>query len=122
LAVFVGGVILFLSAYPGSEIPKVPIKQADKFVHILMYTVFTFSMLIPYAAQYLAKKKRFTSLTKVALLVFAYGGLMEVLQATLFSNRSGNWQDLWANLIGVITGVLFFLFVIKKTSIFGTRK
>ena len=96
-----------------SEIPKVPIVQVDKIVHVLMYAGFTFSMLIPYASQYLEKKKRLTSLSKVVLLGVTYGGLMEILQATLFINRSGNWYDFWANLIGVITGVLFFLFVIR---------
>ena len=121
-AVLVGGIIFVLSAYPGSEIPRLSIVHADKFVHVLMYAVFTFSMLIPYATQYVEKKKRFTISSKIILLAVAYGGLMEILQATIFVKRSGNWHDFFANLIGAILGGFIFNFVIKKTSILGTRK
>ena len=38
----------------------------------------------------------------------AYGGLLEVMQATVFSQRSGDWFDFIANTFGCLMGFWFF--------------
>ncbi len=37
-----------------------------------------------------------------------YGGLLEVMQAKCFSNRSADWQDFVANTFGCLIAALFF--------------
>ena len=39
----------------------------------------------------------------------AYGGMLEVMQATVFSQRSGDWLDFIANSFGCIMGFLVFI-------------
>lgn len=40
--------------------------------------------------------------------MFFYGGLLEVMQATVFSQRSGDWLDFIANSFGCLMGLWFF--------------
>lgn len=48
----------------------------------------------------------------VILLCVAYGGLLEIMQATVFSNRSGDWFDFIANSFGCLMG--FWVFIKNK--------
>ncbi len=45
----------------------------------------------------------------IILLCVAYGGLLEIMQATVFSNRSGDWLDFIANSFGCLLGFWFFI-------------
>jgi len=38
----------------------------------------------------------------------AYGGTLEIMQATVFSGRSGDWFDFVANSVGCLTAFLIF--------------
>ncbi len=38
----------------------------------------------------------------------AYGGLLEIMQAKIFSHRSGDWLDFIANTFGCSVGVYLF--------------
>lgn len=38
----------------------------------------------------------------------AYGGMLEIMQATVFSQRSGDWLDFIANSFGCCMGLWFF--------------
>ena len=42
------------------------------------------------------------------LLCVLYGGLLEIMQAKFFSNRSADWQDFVANSFGCLMAVLCF--------------
>ncbi len=42
------------------------------------------------------------------LVCVLYGGLLELMQAKCFSNRSADWLDFVANSFGCIMAVLFF--------------
>jgi VanZ family protein len=41
-------------------------------------------------------------------LCVAYGGMLEIMQATVFSNRSGDWLDFIANSFGCLMGLVVF--------------
>jgi VanZ family protein len=122
LSIIWGGIILILSGYPGDKIPQTPIIQADKSVHVFIYAILAFLMLIPYTAQYIKQEKRLINSLKIISIGFVYGGLMEILQETVFAHRSGNMEDLIANIGGLFLGVLLFSFSIKKIAFFRRIK
>jgi VanZ family protein len=47
----------------------------------------------------------YKSAAMVTVLSILYGALMEVLQLTIFTWRSGEWPDLFADTIGVCMGI-----------------
>lgn len=58
----------------------------------------------------LFSKNKFSKTNKrsVLLLTIIYGGLLEIMQATVFSHRSGDWFDFIANSFGCMLGIWFF--------------
>jgi len=85
----------------GSYLPKVSfyLFEPDKVAHILLFLVL-FSLCI-FPDRYHIKTLRVLFLI---LLCTSYGILIEILQATIFINRSYDVGDMIANTAGVITG------------------
>lgn len=83
----------------GSDI-KIPYK--DKMVHFVFY--FLFYVLW---CGFFGRNTAFTKI-KFPVLFFAigYGILMELLQAVMGNHRSSDWQDVVANSLGAIFGLL----------------
>jgi VanZ family protein len=48
-----------------------------------------------------------------------YGGLLEIMQAKCFTNRSADWQDFVANSFGCVVAILVFK-KLKKTFVNST--
>jgi VanZ family protein len=106
-------IILILSGYPGSYVPKIPVWQFDKLVHSTIYAILSFCFLLPYYQQYVKENKRLRIGLIVVFIVVFYGGFMEILQNNIFINRSGNWYDFTANTIGAIIGVILYPLIIN---------
>ena len=70
-------------------------------------------LLIAFYKQYISANNRLQLSLIVIFIGAFYGGFMEFLQNNIFINRSGNWYDFIANMIGAILGVLIFPFIIK---------
>lgn len=105
-------VIFVLCATPGQYIPSanwLELLSFDKFVHASIFFVLTALMLIA-----LVKKE---GSSVILWLCFsgcvAYGALLELMQATCFSNRSADWKDIIANTFGCVIA-LFFLKTIRR--------
>jgi len=105
--------ILVLSGYPGNQLPKMAVWQFDKLVHVVMYSVLSFLLFPPFCNQFLNIEKRFRIRLIIILVSVSYGGIMEILQENIFTNRGGNWIDFTANSVGAILGVLFAPLVLK---------
>ena len=101
--------IIILSGFPGNKVPELPIWQFDKFIHTVMYAVFSILLLLPYLQ---LKKQPLTYFIIILIGVFL-GGIMEIFQNNIFINRSGNWYDFFANCLGTVLGIVLFPFVIK---------
>jgi VanZ family protein len=105
-------IILVISGYPGNHIPSLPVWQFDKLVHSIIYAILSFCLLIPYYRQYIKENRRLRIGLIIVFIGIFYGGFMELLQNYIFINRSGNWYDFIANMIGAIIGVILYpLFV-----------
>ena len=102
--------ILVLCAIPGDKIPEITFWQWlrwDKLVHLFLFGVLSIFLLGANSAI----KKRPLSFKEYCfwiLLTIAYGAAIEIMQATLFIQRSGDLRDAIANAIGAISGGYFF--------------
>jgi VanZ like protein len=99
-------VIFILCATPGQYIPSadwLELLSFDKFVHATMF--FTLSALLFAIAVKYGQSK--TIIALYFLIAVLYGGSLEVMQAKIFSNRSADWKDMFANTFGCVVALLF---------------
>lgn len=95
LALFL--IVSWLLLSPNSELPEVEV--SDKAAHVLVFSALMLSGGLAF------ERKRYV-LTSAVLL--SYGALVEILQPLV--NRNASIYDVFANLTGVITGlVLLYL-------------
>lgn len=103
-------VILYLSLASSQSFDKVPyfnIPYFDKIVHFGMY--FGLMSVIIFENRKSIKSSR--QLFLIAIIPFLYGVSMEILQLTLTLSRSGSIYDAVADLAGIITSLLLWLWV-----------
>lgn len=106
-------IIFALCATPGQFIPSanwLELLSFDKWVHATMFFILC-SLLFLVILKY--------DLSKLWMIVFfvsgvLYGGLLEIMQAKCFTNRSADWQDFVANSFGCVVAILVFK-KLKKT-------
>ncbi len=100
-------IILGLCSMPGQYVPSFSFLEMlsfDKWVHAGIFFVLC-CLLFFYWLQKTNQKK----LIYIFLfLSIAYGCLLEVMQGTLFSNRSADWNDIFANTFGCIMALVFY--------------
>ena len=108
-------VIFILCATPGRYIPSanwLELLSFDKFVHASIFFTLT-ALLFVVAIKY---KKQAKVFALFFMLAVAYGGLLEMMQAKCFSDRSADWADMAANTFGCVIAILCLK---KLKSIFG---
>lgn len=101
--------IFLLCLIPGNELPGVQIPMADKWVHFILFGIFSFLWMCA------APSKRFAKL----FIAFAAGCLLgwavEELQGLLVSlGRSKSIQDIYADAIGSAIGVIIFAVLARR--------
>ncbi len=107
LSIIWGLIILGLCSMPGQYIPSVSFLEMvsfDKWVHASMF--FILSSLV-----FLTVKQKTNEKKQIYLFLFiciSYGCLLEIMQGTLFSNRSADWNDIIANSFGCIVSLIFY--------------
>ena len=107
-------IILVGSILPSSNIQGVEI--SDKLIHFVFYAVFSFFLFllshnVNFGLNTLIKKWTFV-ITIGTLLGF----IIEWIQYALIPSRLGEWLDLLANSIGLIT-MLIFICLFKRISV-----
>lgn len=87
-------VILVVCLMPSQELPKTGL--SDKAEHMLAFAAvaFWFGSIV---ARY--------DLAWLALLLVAFGGLIEISQESMGWGRSGDWRDLAADTLGIAIGM-----------------
>ena len=89
VAVLVQVVVLYLPVAPGEP----PFQGADKVVHLLVFAVPVLLLLLAGAP-----------VRPVVAVFAAHAGVSEVVQGALLPDRSGDWTDAVADLVGVAVG------------------
>jgi VanZ family protein len=100
--------IFVLCCTPGKFIPHsswLEILSFDKLVHASLFFILGASWLMVLKVY---QKISFIFIVLVFISCICYGGLLEIMQATIFSQRSGDYYDFIANTFGVSLAFLFF--------------
>ncbi|MGZ3901592.1 MAG: VanZ family protein [Bacteroidia bacterium] len=108
-------IIFILCATPGQYIPSaswLEMLSFDKWVHASIFFILT-SLFLTIAVK---KKQGWPVIMLYIILCIAYGGLLEIMQAKFFSNRSADWQDFVANSFGVLVA---FALLKKIKAVYG---
>jgi VanZ family protein len=97
-----------LCCTPGKFIPHsswLELLSFDKLVHASLFFILGASWLMVLKVY---QKTSFIFIVLVFISCICYGGLLEIMQATIFSQRSGDYYDFIANSFGVSLAYLFF--------------
>lgn len=81
-------------------------KDSDKIVHLLAYTFFVGLWFLFFYCLKQKKDNFLPALIKSSILAFIYGIIIEILQGELTTSRSADFNDVLANSIGIVIGIL----------------
>jgi VanZ family protein len=102
--------IFYFCTMPPEKIPETNIPYADKVVHFGFF--FVQSVLLSLMFNFQAKNSYFQIIFLATLLTFIYGGLIEILQSRFF-NRTGDFYDLLADILGGFVGTITYPTLLK---------
>ncbi len=109
-AIFWALFIFILCVIPGKAIPKytwTELLSVDKLVHCFIFLVLVVLIKKAFAKSQIVfpiLKQNYFTLT----LCILYGGMLELMQTYLLTDRYGSWFDFLANSMGAVLGVLLF--------------
>ena len=98
--------LLRLFSFPDIDTPAVEIPHLDKFVHFIFYFVVAVLGSMFIREQTLGKKALINALLISFLFAVIYGIIIEVIQSSLTSERSGDIYDVLANSMGAFCGTI----------------
>jgi VanZ family protein len=110
--------ILILCGMPGKDIPHISFLELlsfDKFVHASIFFVFMLLTIRGFVLQTRYPKLQASAKPIAFTICVAYGGLMEIMQGTLFIDRSADIYDFVANSFGCAMG--WILYCVRRSSI-----
>jgi len=87
----------------------------DKLVHCGFFFVFVVLCVNGYLRTQTVKRLGYNQALLITLIAVVFGGLIEILQLTLFTWRSGEWPDLFADTVGACMGIFSILITINAT-------
>ncbi len=113
--------ITYLSNSNSSGIPQINFlnfKGADKIVHAVFYFNLMILMSWGFRKQHYFFKLQANYLRIPFFFCIAWGGFMEILQLTIFTYRSAEWLDFFANTTGALLAIIIIngLWNSKKNS------
>ena len=111
--------IVFLSLFNPPKTKLDTVTYIDKIAHVCMYGGLELIIWLEYLRHHAGLEKvKIILLGIIAPIVL--GGAMEVAQALLTQNRSGDWIDLVADTVGVLAGAALGYFALRN--IISTKK
>lgn len=114
--------VLILCDLPTSDLPQAErfFEGFDKMVHLGFFFVLTVFLFYGKIKQQNSFDYRIVTIIKIVLINIALGGGIELLQWKVFTYRSAEWWDFFADMVGLGMGVFSYLllhrnfYVIKK--------
>lgn len=83
----------------------------DKLAHTGFFFVLTVLLFHGKIQEQLSYSYRFSTIIKILLLTFALGAGIEILQWKVFTYRSAEWWDLFADMLGVCMAIFSYIFL-----------
>ena len=103
-------IIFVLCTMPPSSIPKAKVPYLDKLAHFSIF--FIQSVFLSLLFNFQTRKSYFQIILISTLMAFIYGGLIEILQSEFF-NRTGDFYDLIADILGGFFGAMVYPTILK---------
>ena len=116
---FYPSLIWFLIILVGSILPSSNVKEiqvSDKLLHFVFYAIFSFFLFLLSHKLTLGLDSFIKKWTFVFSIGTIVGVSIEFIQYTLIPSRSGEWLDLLANSVGLIT-MLSSIYLLKRISV-----
>ena len=116
---FYPSLIWFLIILVGSILPSSNVEEIevwDKLLHFIFYAIFSFFLFLLSHKLTLGLDSFIKKWTFVFTIVTIVGVGIEFIQYTLIPSRSGDWLDLLANSVGLIT-MLSSIYLLKRISV-----
>lgn len=105
--------ILFLSLASFRSVTVEPIvPYMDKIVHGCMYFGFSLVLLFDLIRTNPHLKVKKIYLLETFITASLFGGLMEILQASVTTSRQAEWMDMGANMTGALAGIIIGYFIL----------
>jgi len=108
---------LGLYAIPGRDMPNNgfwDVLSLDKIGHVAVFGVFTCTCIVAFRKQGSTRGLQRHAIGWAVGICAVYGAALEWMQGLVFSERTSDWMDLLANLVGVAGGVLLFRLIYRK--------
>jgi len=104
-------IVLLLTCLPmESTVEKVPAFEGmDKLVHTGFFFVFAALLGFGYSSKHKTRTARWTTAFIIFVLAIAFAFLTELLQYFIFTYRSGDWWDIFADTVGTCMGLFAYL-------------
>ncbi|MDR2384085.1 MAG: VanZ family protein [Tannerella sp.] len=119
LSIAWAAMIFYFCTIPSNKIPKLEFRYMDKLAHFGVF--FVQSVLLSSVFSLRIRKSYFAIIFLSTLMIFVYGGLIEILQDNFF-NRRGDVYDLIADVTGGFFGAMFFpAFIRLYNFLFGKK-
>ncbi len=102
--------IFVACAMPGKDIPHISFLEIlafDKWVHAGIFFVLVLLLMRGMKLNYV-RATHVTAVLFALAIAIPYGGLLEIMQGTLFQDRAADLYDFIANSFGAICGVLVY--------------
>ena len=116
---FYPSLIWFLIILIGSILPSSNVKEievSDKIIHFVFYAIFSFFLFFLSHKVTLGLDTLIKKWTFVFTIGTTVGLIIEFIQYTFIPSRSGEWLDVIANSVGILT-MLFSIYLLKKMSV-----
>lgn len=115
--------VLILCDIPMSDVPGNSrfFEGFDKMVHLGFFFVLTVLLFYGKIHQQNSFEYRFLTIVKIVLINIALGGGIELLQWKVFTYRSAEWWDFFADMLGLGMGVFSYLLLHRKGSRLNKR-
>ncbi|HET8827798.1 MAG TPA: VanZ family protein [Pelobium sp.] len=110
--------VLILCDIPVSEVPGSSLffEGFDKMVHLGFFFVLTVLLFYGKIYQQNSFEYRFLTIVKIVIINVCLGGGIELLQWKVFTYRSAEWWDFFADMLGLGMGVFSYLLLHRKGS------
>lgn len=109
--------VLILCNLPQSTFKKVPVFAGiDKLVHTGFFFVLTVLLFFGHIRQQKSYSYRILTVVKIILVTAAFGAGIEYLQLKVFTYRSADWWDFFADMTGAGMGIFSYVLLHRTKS------
>tara|TARA_B110000046_G_C12742185_1_gene293095 strand:+ start:237 stop:614 length:378 start_codon:yes stop_codon:yes gene_type:complete len=108
--------VLLLCALPGGQFQEARHEHLDKIIHIILFGLLFVLLTVGFIKQQNFAFLRSNVKFKVWIGCVCYGVLIELMQGTIFIDRSIEVSDMLANMVGATIGLGAFLTIYGRES------